>query len=517
MNDIRRASLFPGLFLAVLIPALLATTPARADVRLPQILGSDMVLQSGVPVPIWGWAEPGEKVTVRLLDAERTATADAQSQWKVEFPALSTGGPHKLSVSGKNTIELSNILAGEVWLGAGQSNMEMGVGGCQDGPREIAEAKYPQIRLFMVENRTSGYPEDDVAGTWRVCSPETLGAGGWSGFSAAAYYFGREVHKTLNVPVGLIDSSWGGTRIEPWTPPEGFASVPALADISARIDGANAEHRRASSAALDHIERAVAFARTEIAQGRRVPSVPSLPRHALDQEQQPTGLYNAMIHGLLPFPIRGALWYQGESNVGEGMLYFEKMKALIQGWRKVWGNDRMAFYFVALAPFRYGSNPRLPEIWEAQAATLSLPLTGMAVITDITTLGDIHPPNKQDVGRRLALWALVQLYGKKDIVYSGPLYDTMAVEGDKIRIHFRHVAGGLESRDGKDLTWFEIAGADKAYVPARATIDGDSILVSSEALKAPVAVRFGWSEVAEPNLQNKEKLPAAPFRTDRTP
>jgi len=500
---------------AVCLGAILPASLGRADVRLPRIFSRDMVVQREKPICVWGWADPGEKVSVKMGDAEQSATAGDKGEWMVKLPAIPAGGPHKMTITGKNTIELANILAGEVWVCSGQSNMEMGIGACKEGEKEIAAANYPKIRLFHVESKTSGTPVNDVVGGWRVCSPGTIAGFGWGGFSGVGYFFGREIHKSLDVPVGLIDTSWGGTRIEPWTPPEGFASVPALKDIVNTIEAANRDYPKACAKALDDIEAAIPAARKALAEGKLPGPLPVMPRHPLDNEQRPTGLYNAMVNGIVPFACRGAIWYQGESNLGEGMLYFEKMKGLISGWRKVWGNDEMAFYYVQLAPYRYGGDPtRLPGIWEAQTATLSIPNTGMAVTTDISTIGDIHPPNKQEVGRRLALWALAKTYGKSDLVYMGPMYKSMAVEGNKIRLTFDNVGGGLASRDGKDLSWFEIAGSDKKFVKATATIDGQTVVVSSDAVAAPAAVRFGWHELAEPNLMNKEGLPASPFRTD---
>jgi sialate O-acetylesterase len=311
---------------------------------------------------------------------------------------------------------------------------------------------------------------------WKVCSPETV-----AGFTGVGYFFGRRLNKELDVPIGLIGSNWGGTRIEPWTPPAGFKSVPALKkDFADKLD-----------------------------------SFPQKRDNGTINHQTPLALYNGMIHPLLPYTIRGAIWYQGESNNGEGMLYNEKMKALIAGWRSVWKNDELPFLFVQLAPFKYGRrNPEdLAGIWEAQTATLAVPNTGMAVTTDIGNVRDIHPRNKQDVGARLALWALAKTYGKQDVVYSGPLYRGMKVEGDSIRLSFDHVGGGLVSRDGEDLTWFTIAGKDLEFVKAKAVIDGDTVVVSADGVKNPVAVRFGFDQVAEPNLSNKAGLPASPFRT----
>ena len=514
MNDKNYLS-SPRRFTMPLLAALTLLTVLRteATVRLPHVIASDMVLQREIPIPIWGWADPGETVTCELGQAKATATANADGQWIVRLPAMPAGGPFEMIVSGKNTLKLTGILVGEVWLCSGQSNMEMGVGMCKDAKQEIAAATNLNIRIFLVPKIPSGIPLTDVTATWKPCTPASIAAGGWGGFSAAAYYFGRELQTTLNVPVGLIDSSWGGTRIEPWTPPIGFAAVPALQSIGDKIKQADADYLKASSAALDQIEKAVAAARKALTAGNPPPAIPqSTARHRLDSSGEPTGLYNGMIHPLVPFGIRGAIWYQGESNNGEGMLYFEKMKALIGGWRQTWKQGDFPFLYVQIAPYKYGGAPtQLPGIWNAQLASLSIPNTGMAVTTDITTLNDIHPPNKQDVGKRLAWWALAKTYGKKDLVYSGPLFKSMKVEGGKIAVSFDQIGSGLATRDDKDVTHFEIAGADGNFVAAQAKIDGDRILVSAETITEPKQVRFAWDQLAQPNLINKEKLPASPF------
>jgi len=449
----------------------LCPAPAAADVTLPKVFGTNMVMQRDIALPVWGWADAGEKVTVRLGACEKTATADKDGNWKVTLAAMKTSAKGAvMTVSGKNKIQFENILIGEVWICSGQSNMQWSLNRSTNGKKAIAEANYPQIRLFGVKRATSAEPLKDITGQWQVCSPETVG-----GFSGVGYFFGLNLHKELKIPVGLVNSSWGGTRIEPWTPTEGFDAVAALkkiADDTRKLTG-------------------------------KVGS------------RTPRAIYNAMIAPLKPFAIRGAIWYQGESNMGEGMLYFEKMKALIGGWRKVWGQGDFAFGFVQLAPFdRYGGDKQ-PKLWEAQTASLAIPNTGMAVITDITTLRNIHPPNKHDVGRRLALWALATNYDKKELVYSGPMYKSMKVVGKTIALTFDHVGGGLASRDGKDLDWFEIAGADKKFVKAAAKIVGKTVVVSSDEVAKPAAVRFGWSQKATPNLMNAEALPASPFRTDR--
>jgi sialate O-acetylesterase len=438
-------------FVVVSLLAVSGPSQARADVTLPKVLASHMVLQRDRPLPIWGWAAPNEKVTVKLDKAAATANADALGNWKVVLPAVKADGKvHSMTVSGKNKIQLGDILIGDVWLGSGQSNMEMGIAACDKAQEQIAAANYPKIRLLLVPKVSIGQPAKDVKAEWVQCSPKTVAAGGWGGFSAALFYFGQRLHKDLDVPIGLIDSSWGGSPIEPWT-------------VSGKNGG---------------------------------------------------GMYNGMIAPVKPFAIRGAIWYQGEANVGNGLKYYDKMKALIEGWRKVWGYD-FPFYFVQLAPFSNYGPGSLPPLWEAQAASLKIPGTGMAVTTDIVhNIGDIHPRNKFDVGNRLALWALAKEYGKKDLVYSGPLYKSLKVEDGKIRLSFAHVGGGLKSRDGQPLSEFQIAAADGKFLPAVAAIDGDTVLVEAKDVPAPTQVRFGWQNKANPNLMNKEGLPASPFQTD---
>jgi sialate O-acetylesterase len=460
-----------------ILVVLLLSAPAMAAIKLPSVIGDNMVLQRDQPVAIWGWDDAGTEVTVTIGEKKATATTCEEGKWCVQLPAMAAGGPHTMTIAGTDTVTVKNILIGEVWLCSGQSNMEWSVKASNNADEEIAAADYPRIRHIKIPHVPAETPQSDVASDgWQVCSPQTA-----AGFTACGYYMARHLLGQLDVPIGLIGSNWGGTRIEPWTPPVGFKQVPALKDIA------------------DNLE-----------------NFPSKKADGKINHQSPLALYNGMIAPLVPYTIRGAIWYQGESNNGEGMLYHEKMKALIAGWRSIWGKEDLPFYFVQLAPFRYGGQPtRLPGIWEAQSATLSVPHTGMVVTVDISNITDIHPRNKQDVGKRLALWALAKQYGQKDLVYSGPLYKSMQVEGDKAIISFDHVGGGLVSRDGKPLSWFAIAGEDKKFVEAQAEIDGANVVVSAEGVTDPVAVRFGWHQEAEPNLSNKEGLPASPFRTDK--
>ncbi len=489
---------------------VITASTARADVTLPAIIGDHMVLQRDVPLPIWGWAAPGEEVRVSIGDNTASAKADELGKWQVTLKPLKVGEPVEMTIAGKNTIKVTDILVGEVWLGSGQSNMQWSVSASDNPKEEASAATFPKIRLFSVPLVPSGTPAHDVNAKWQVCSPETV-----PNFSAVAYYFGRELHRTLELPVGMIASSWGGTRIEPWIPPVGFASQKELAIDAKNVENQNAAYAKSMARNIQVLRPWLDQAEKALAAGKDVPPPPTLPPHPLNSNGAATGLYNGMIHPLVPFAIRGALWYQGESNMGQGMQYHTLMKGLIAGWRNVWNQGDFPFLYVQLAPFRYGNKETsLPEIWEAQAATLAVPNTGMAVITDIGNVADIHPRNKQDVGKRLAFWALNKTYNKSDVVYSGPLYESMSVELDQVQIKFKH-GDGLKSRDGKPLTWFTIAGEDRKFVPATATISGDKLIVRANKVTQPVAVRFGWSHFAEPNLANGAGLPASPFRTDK--
>lgn len=485
---------------------------AEANVRLPAVISNNMVLQKDIPLPIWGWADAGEDVSVTFGGSTVAAKADGAGKWKVTLPAVATaGGPHEMTIKGKNEIKISNILIGEVWAGSGQSNMQWSVNSSQNAQQEIASANFPKIRLFMIPLVPSGTPAENVQAQWVECSPQTVG-----GSSAVLYFFGRDIHQKLDVPVGLITTAWGGTRIEPWIPPQGYTAIAELANEKAQMLATLTGYGDSlvqTAAALKTYAAAVNAAKP----GDDLPAPPVAPGHPLNSNYLWTGLYNGMIHPIVPFGIRGFLWYQGESNNGIGMHYYDLKRGLIEGWREVWnqeGNRDFPFLFAQLAPFDYGGDPtRLAGIWEAQTATLQVKNTGMAVLTDITTLKDIHPPNKQDVGRRLALWALAKTYGKTDLVYSGPLYKSLNVTGDKAVVTFDHSAG-LKSANGQVLSWWSIAGADKKFVKATAKVEGNTVVVSAPGVSQPVAVRFGWHQLAEPNFVNGAGLPASPFRTD---
>ncbi len=517
------ASSWPVLLL--IIAGIGSPATALAEVRLPHVFGNHMVLQREKPLIVWGWATPGETVTVQLGAASQTSQANERGEWKVVLPAMPAGGPYTLTVSGSSVVKYDDVMIGEVWLCSGQSNMEMGIGMVEHAKEEIAAADHPGIRLLMVENRWTPLPQSDMAGTWKVCTPETLAEGGWQGFSAAGYFFGRELNAKLGVTIGLIEADWGGTRIESWTPPEGFAAVPALKQEYERVqmgDPATQLHQQRLQETLSQYEQWVQVARQAMVAKDVVPAAPTYPAELLAPHdlQQATALYNGMIHPLEPFALRGAIWYQGESNMGEGMRYAERMKALVTGWRTLWSEGDFPFYFVQIAPYNYGGNPETEaELWEAQAfAASTIPNAGMAVVNDIGNLKDIHPTNKQDVGHRLALLALANTYGQKDLVCSGPTFKSMAIEGDTLRVKFDQAGGGLASRDGKPLDWFEIIDADQGgFIKADARIDGDSVVLSAAGVQHPVAMRFAWSGLAEPSLVNAAGLPAGAFRAGNLP
>lgn len=474
--------------------AALAAVSAHADVKLPVIFSDRMVLQRDQKVPVWGWADEGEKVTVEFAGQKAETTAKG-GKWSVALtPLKATATGAKFTVSGKNKVEFNDVVVGEVWFCSGQSNMEWSVAASKNAKEEIAAANNPRIRHFKVPHVTAAEPQTEVktSGGWQLTATNTVG-----GFTAVGYYFAREIQKELDVPIGLIGCNWGGTRIEPWTPPVGFQSVPALkADFTDKLATFPARSVAKSKDGKEILDK----------DGKPVVNV---------NHTSPLSIYNAMVHPIIPFAIKGALWYQGESNNGEGMLYFEKKKALINGWRTLWNQGEFPFLFVQLAPYRYNRPEALPGIWEAQTATLSVPNTGMAVTTDVSTVGNIHPPDKLTVAHRLALWALAKTYNKPVASYVSPLFDTLKVEGDKARLTFKNAEGGLKSLNGQPLTWFTIAGADKKFVPAKAEISGGAVVVSAEGVSQPVAVRFGWHETAEPNLANAAGLPASPFRTDK--
>ena len=649
----------------LLVPLLISVfaVVARAEVRLPAIIGDNMVLQQGVKVRIWGEANAGENVTVTFDKKAVSAVADAQGRWQVWIGPLKASGPSELTVNG---LTIRNVLVGDVWLCSGQSNMEWPLINTIGGAETVAQANHPEIRLFSVEHQTSATPLTDVQGRWVVTTPEEA-----ANFSAVGYFFGRELYQHLKIPIGLINSSWGGTPAEAWTTHDALLSSPELKPILDRyqsslnvlpqtkegyaralaqweeknlyLDAGNKGEAlgyadsAASTAGWSKmdlpkqletagllIDGAVWF-RKEVelpaswsgkdlvlkltpvddhdvtyfngtrigAIGRETPNSYMVPRKYVvpaalvkagrnviavrvfdsggeggfsrggamsigpngDAESQaislrgawdykvelalepkrpdwgtrpeavgvsnqnnPSVLYNAMIAPLVPFAIRGVIWYQGESNAGRAYQYRTLFPLMIRSWRSAWGHD-FPFYFVQLANWHASKAEPDESDWaelrEAQTMTLREPQTGMAVTIDIGDENDIHPRNKLDVGRRLAAWALAVTYGEK-VIPSGPLFDRFTIEGDKIHIRFKHGAG-LKTSDGGPVKGFAIAGEDRRFVWADARIDGDTVIVSSSKVPRPVAVRYGWADNPIANLYNKAGLPTSPFRTDDWP
>jgi len=634
--------------------------PATADVSLPAVIGDNMVLQRQTEALIWGWAEPSEqvRVTADWLPAEVATTANDGGEWQAQFATPDAGGPHTINITADNTITLNNVMIGEVWICSGQSNMEWPLTHVLNGEAEVAAANHPNIRLFDVERAIALSPKSDCEGVWQVCSSETVGK-----FSAVAYFFGRELQRELDVPIGLINSSWGGTVAEAWTSEK---TLREMGDFDAALDALEMERQnpgylektreKAVKRWWEALEDAdpgsgpdawmlpdhddsdwkrakvpatwqtddlkdfdgVAWFRAELELpdawagknlilelgpiddfdstwfngtkvgglervgnwgtprkyrvpaaatrvGRNVIAVrvcdlgraggingkpeqlklypadggdeaartlagewryhlgvklgdlPAWPQTHRFHHNSPTALYNGMIAPLVPYGIRGAIWYQGEANRPRPRQYRTLFPGMIHDWRERWERGDFPFYYVQIAPFGYaGDTGQAAELREAQMMALATPNTGMAVTMDIGNPRNIHPKNKQDVGKRLALWALANTYGRDGIVYSGPLYKSMKVEGDKIRLFFEHVGGGLTS-GGKELTHFSIAGADQRFCRAKAKIDGDTVVVWSAAVPKPVAVCYAWGAADQPTLANREGLPASSFRTDDWP
>ena len=475
---------------ALTLLAILAATPlavaqqAAAEAKtatalsLASIFSDHMVLQRDVKLPIWGHAAPGAKVEVQLAGATKEATADADGKWTVSFgPLKAGGGPLELSVkSGDETVHMTDVLVGDVWVASGQSNMEWPMKATKDADSEIAAADWPEIRFVDVPNEVSAEPVDSFKSAgWQPCKPENIGD-----FSAVAYFFARDLHKELNVPIGLIGCNWGGTQMEAWTSREALESS-------------------------DTFKEALAWADKE-------PTTEDEKKHRRDRPMdQPASLFNGMLSAVIPYGIRGAIWYQGESNAGRHDQYAELSKLMIADWRNRWGQGEFPFLLVQLAAWEPGGENWAP-LREAQTETLESPNVGMAVAIDIGDRTDIHPRNKQDVGKRLALAARKVAHGE-DIVYSGPMYKELKIADGKAHVTFDHIGGGLKA-DGA-VKGFEVAGADGKFVPANAVIEGAEVIVSADGVSEPTVVRYNWAAFPDGNLFNAEGLPAVPFRTSK--
>jgi sialate O-acetylesterase len=529
---------------------------------MPAIFGDHMVLQQEKKIPVWGWADAGEAVTVTLGDHTAKATADANGKWRADLdPVKTTSAPMSLTVAGKNSLTFDDVLVGDVWICSGQSNMEFDLGGDMLGHHSfggaanaataVPAANDPQLRLFLVKKKIALQPEQDVVGKWEVCTPESA-----SLFSAVGYFFGQELRRSLHRPIGLIGTYWGGQPAQAFTSLSGLQKEPSFTNYVNYIEGYVANYPKAmadyqvtlakyqsdlkawneaNGPAMKEWADEVAKAK---ASGQAPPPKPAIaatqPRAPGSPEggpSTPTVLYNGMIAPLIPYAIKGAIWYQGEANAGAALEYRTLFPRMISDWREKWGQGDFPFLFVQLAAFMKPQVEPSEGGWaylrEAQLMTLALPNTGMASAIDIGNADDIHPKDKLDVGLRLALAAKHVAYGQ-DVVSSGPLFDSMKIEGNKIRLTFKDVGSGLTVGTPPwppagavsaptALTGFVIAGADQKFVWGTATIDGNDIVVSSNDVDAPVAVRYGWANNPPCNLYNKEGLPASPFRTDDWP
>jgi len=500
-----------------LLAGIFVTTHALADVKLPAVFCDHMVLQRDTVVPVWGWADPGEKVSVTLAEQTQTATADADGKWSVKLDKLASGAPVTLTVKGKNTVIVNDVLVGEVWLASGQSNMQLQVNAVTNAWAEKASAKFPQIRMFTVARHTAVTPQSNCEGEWIVCSPETVG-----NFSAAAYFFGRDLHQKLGCPVGLINASWGGTPIEAWTSMPRLAGKKEFEPVFKEWEGKmrvpyDEEKARAQYEKQLAVWKKVSEKRK--AEGKPLTKAPQEPVNPREHKNYPANLFNGMIAPIIPYAIRGGIWYQGENNAhGESAkLYAIQLPLLIQDWRERWNEGEFPFAWVQLPNFKKATeDPGAASDWammrESMLHSLSVTNTGMAIAIDVGEAANIHPKNKQAVGHRLALWALAAVYGEK-IPFSGPLPAEHKVKGGEIMLSFTHADGGLVAKGG-ELKGFAIAGADKKWFWAEARIEGDEVVVSSPDVKSPVAVRYAWADNPDCNLFNGAGLPASPFRTD---
>jgi sialate O-acetylesterase len=521
---------------------------AYPDVSLPHVFSDHMVLQQGQIVPVWGMANPGEKITVTFGGETATSTTAPDGHWLVKLAPLKASAESRdLTVTGQNTVAFHDVLVGEVWLASGQSNMDFTVArtpkyyfaGVRDEAQEVKNANYPLIRMFSGIWAKSATPQSDIDGQWKVCTPENVRE-----FSAAAYFYAKYLHLALKVPVGIITETFGASTAESWIRREALVSDPklkpmvdaldtklatfntAMAALSPEAKQAREDARKASAAALAAAEA------KDVADWKANPDVPTTgtvarggggargangPADPAQDQHNPTVMYNGMIAPIIPYAIQGVIWYQGESIAGGvqgGVALYPYVQAtLIKDWRKLWGRDDMPFYIVQLAALG-SSNSNSPETRAAQATVFDLPRTGMACSIDIADPTNVHPKDKQNVGYRLMRIALADTYGWKIEDY-GPTYQSMEVKDGKAVLHFSHTTGGLVAKGG-DLTWFEITGADGNFVKANAVIDKDTVVVSSPDVTAPTAVRYAWDKYpVGVNFYNGADLPAAPFRTDK--
>ncbi len=513
-NSNLRRSIRPNA--AVILLGVLAALPsaARADVKLPAIFGSHMVLQRDQKDKVWGWAEPGEEVTVQIAGQSKTAKAGEDGAWQVSLDPLPAGGPHEMTVKGKNTIKFEDVLVGEVWICSGQSNMQWSVASSKDADLVIRTAKYPGIRLITVPNLGTQEPQKDFKGRWTTCRPESV-----PNFSAVGYFFGRQLHETLGVPIGLINDAWGGSACEAWIRRDILAADSKYAPLIQRWEEIEKDYPQAKA---EYEAKAAARGEAAKAKGKQAGGRPQNPDNQMRGNSRPGNIYNGVLKPTIGYGIRGAIWYQGESNAGRAYQYRDMFPLMIKSWRDEWGQGDFPFYWVQLADFQAETPKPGESAWaelrEAQTMTMSrLPKTGEAVIIDIGEGKDIHPKDKLNVGLRLARWALAEDYGVQ-VAHRSPTYKSMEKQGNKVVLTFDHVGRGLQTFDVQELRGFAIAGSDRKFAPAKAKVTSSkTVEVWSDEVADPVAVRYAWADNPVCNLYSAEGLPATPFRTDDWP
>jgi sialate O-acetylesterase len=492
---------------------LLASKKAvLGGITMPAIFSDHMVLQCNMETPVWGWAEPGEAVTVSIDQQSKQATANADGKWMVRLEPMASGASTTLTIRGTNEVVIRDVVVGEVWLGSGQSNMAMTVKASNNFGQEQSVADLPMIRMFKEESAASNEEQQIGKGKWLVCTPDSVG-----GFSATLFFFGREIHKSLKAPVGLINSSVGGTPIESWIAADVQRHSKSLqAFFEEQSPAANAPPTESETKKYEQdLAKWAEAAKKARAENQKLPRKPTDPKEVRNRKGNVGGLFNGKIAPLIPYAIRGALWYQGEANSfpAKAPFYEHQLPLLIQDWRSRWRYD-FPFAWAQLPNFE-GEGRDWPTIREAMLKSLSIPKTGMGINIDIGDKKDIHPKNKQEVGRRLSLWALGTVYGQSVAATSGPLPLEQKIRGNEVVLSFQHANGGLVASGGT-VKGFMIAGENMEWKSASARIDGDTVIVSSSEVMNPIAVRYAWENFPDCNLYNGAGLPASPFRTDKS-
>ncbi|HEX4084278.1 MAG TPA: sialate O-acetylesterase [Chthoniobacteraceae bacterium] len=499
-----------SLGLGLLLAVASGSAPCRANIVLPPILSDNMVLQQRDKVNIWGKADPGENITVQMGPYAAQAVADKEGNWGVKLAGIKSGGPYELTVFGKNSVTVHNVAVGEVWVCSGETNMDQKVITARGGLEESADGDLPMVRVFTVWHNPADKPETECDGSWVVCDPMTA-----RNYSAIGFFFARELNRGMHVPIGLIQSAWGPSPIESWIPRETLEKDPALRGTLERYEKASAAYPKALAEYQTKLAGWKVAAEAAKAAGSPAPWAPMPPLNP-SGARQPGALYNGMISPLLRFPIRGVLWYQGESNTYEPDLYRKLFPALITSWRKAWNEGDFPFLYAQISGFPTRHDQPEESEWAnlREAQVTNLPKAAMAVTVDLADPNDMHPKDKKTIAHRLALLAESQVYGKTGLDISGPVFSGMQIEGGKAVLAFSHAPGGLVDRKKPPLEGFQIAGEDRKFVWADAAIQGDKVVVQSKEVPSPVAVRYAWADLPNCDLENKDGLPAAPFRTD---